>query len=79
MAEKKRLAVPWVAHLALLAAAGGSVAFFAPLLIPVLAKSFAIFAALSTILFPVCRRRWWSFFANYLVSATAAVVIFFRG
>lgn len=78
-ATQRRLCIPWLVHVAVLAAAGGGIALLAPWLVPLLARSFAIFAAVSTLLFPLCRRRVLLFFANYVVAAGATLYLLWRG
>jgi len=75
-AEEKRPAprqVPWLVHVLVLAVTGGGLAFFAPFLIPLLAKSFAVFAVVATLIFPVFRERWSLWPLTCLVAAGAAL------
>jgi hypothetical protein len=78
MAAGKAFVIPWLLHVVILGVVGGAIVFFAPFLIPALTRPFATFVGISTILFPLCRRRWILFAANYVVAAVAAAVLFFR-
>lgn len=77
--QPKKRDIPWLMHFLVLGLSGGAIAFFAPFLIPMVAGLYGTFAALSTILFPICRRSRTLFLLNYIVSAAVALVLFFRG
>lgn len=77
--ERRGRVVPWFLHFLVLAVVAAALGLWVPFLLPLWWKPLLSFAALSSALFPLCRRSGVLFLLNYLVSAGVAVALVWTG